>query len=319
MQEDDSSLRWAQDDDNIVWCNSPEGVLGAAEDGKTAIEVGGVDEPLPILQAIERIAPTLKSLSLTGCNLDATMLAKLGTCLSSTQLWGIGISNNPGIDGAVWAEFWNKLPATTAKFDFGDNNLPDDALPQLMDRLSRGRVVELFLDGNNLTNVSPLFPLVAERRKRRRMKSCPETSGLTELDLGDNSLQDVAILALAQVLPGSALTTLVLGRNAISDVGGSAIARVLPQTKIHTLHLDSTQIGDATLDALVSVLPSCQELVELHVDETKVTDAGVLRFCQALPQSRIQLFDAGENNLSDEAIEAVEAAVSLMTEDVVME
>jgi len=300
MQIDDSTLRWAQDDDNIVWCNSPEGILGAAGEGKTEIEVGGVDEPMPILQAIERIAPTLRSLSLTGCNLNGNMLAKLGICLSSTELWGIGISNNPGVAVSAWDEFWSKLPATTEKFDFGDNDLPDDALPKLMGRLSKGNVEELFLDGNNLTDISPLLPLVSE------------TYGLSEFDVGDNSLQDASVLKLAQALPSSAVTALVLGRNAFGDEGGAAIARALPQTQIHTLHLDSTQIGDGTLDAFVSVLPNCPELVELHVDQTKVTDAGVLRLCQALPQSRIQLLDAGENNLSDGTIEAVEAVLSQM-------
>lgn len=238
----------------------------------------------------------MRSLSLTGCGLQGDMLKQLGACLAPTQLWGIGVSNNPDVDLAAWVEFWSQLPPTIKKFDFGDNGLKDEALPKLMCTLTRGQVEQLLLDGNCFSSLTPLLPILAE------------SFGLTELDIGDNNISDPAGLELAQALPSSALTTLVLGRNGLGDGGAVPLARALPQTKIQILHLDSTQIGDSTLDALVSALAGSR-LTELHIDETKVTDAGVLRLCRALPQSRVALLDASENNLSDETVAAIEAAL----------
>lgn len=301
----DTGGRWVQaqgEDSGIVWCDSAEAVLQAVNDGHTDIEIGAA-EPTPVLEAIGRVALHLRSLSLTGCNLEAATLMQLGTILAPTQIQGIGVSNNPGVDIVAWADFWGKLPCTIVKYDFGDDQLVDEALPHLVRTLSRGRVEEVFLDGNCFENISPLLPIVSE------------SFGLTELDLGDNNIEDSQVLALAQLLPASVVTTLVLGRNNISDASAVVLAGVLPRTKVKILHLDSTQIGDATLDALACVLAGSR-LTELHVDETQVTDASVLRFCRAMPTSRITVFDASDNNLSDESIAAIEAAVG---EDTTME
>lgn len=296
MEVDAENARWAQDEDSgVVWCDSAEGLLAAVAEGSVDVEIGAA-QPGPLLEAIAKVAPRLSSLSLTGCELDAPALTRLGTLLAPTQLRGVGVSNNPGIDLPAWAEFWEKLPPTVAKYDFGDDELPDEALPRLAAAASRGRVSELLLDGNCLANIGPLLPLV-----------CP-ASGLAELDLGDNDLQDAHVLALAAVLPGSEVQTLVLGRNGITDAGVVPLTQVLPRTKIAVLHLDSTQIGDATLDALVGVLAGSL-LEELHIDQTRVTDAGVLRLCRVLPSSRLTLLDASDNNLSDQTVAAIEAAL----------
>lgn len=308
MDVDNENARWSNQDGEdgidtgVVWCDSPEALLQAVGDGKKDIEIGGhTAEGAPLMKAIGQSAMLLRSLSLTGCDLSAGMLMQLGFFLAPTKLWGIGVSNNPGIDVAVWAEFWRQLPLTVEKFDFGDNKFGDAALPQLVRTLiksgSNGPCVqELCLDGNCITDISLLLPVVSE------------CFGLTELDLGDNSIGDAQVQALAPVLPGSAVTSLVLGRNPLGDTGAIALSRVLPRTEIEVLHLDSTQIGDATLDALVASLAGSR-LVELHIDETKVSDPGMLRLCKALPSSRIQLLDANDNDLSDETIAAIEAAI----------
>jgi len=298
MDVDGESARWAQEQDSgIVWCDSPEGILQAVADDVTDIEVGAPAEAAPVLEALAQVAPRLTSLSITGCALDAAQLTRLASLVAPTQMRGVGVSNNPGIPVAAWAEFWDKMPASLVKYDFGDNELPDEALPRLASALARAvQVEELFLDGNLLTDISPVLPML------------PEHVGLSELDVGDNSLTDAQMPALAQALLGSSLTTLVLGRNGISDAGATLLMKVLPQTRISTLHLDSTQIGDATIDALVEVLKDTA-LEELHIDETKVSDAGMLRLCAALPSSKISLLDAGDNNLSEGTIAAITNAL----------
>lgn len=293
MEVDAQATRWAQDGSPVVWCDSAEGILQSVAAGSVDVEVGAADAS--ILEAIARVAQQLRSLSLTGCGFDSAALVQLGVLLATTRIEGVGVSNNPGIDVACWAEFWHKLPVTVLKYDFGDNELPDAALAPLMAAASRGRVCELFLDGNSLTDISPLLPLVSE------------SADLVELDIGDNSFGDIQMAQLAEALPSSALTTLVLGRNFITDAGAVPIIKALPRAKLSILHLDSTQITDTTIDALLSVLAGCP-LEELHLDETKITDDGVMRLCRALPTSRISILDVSDNNLSDATMSAVEQA-----------
>lgn len=287
--------RWARDDD-VVWCDSAEQFVEAVRGGHTKVEVGAA-APGPLLEVVVQAAPALQCLSLTGCQLDASALSRLGAALApSQQLKGIGVSNNPGIDGASWAAFWAGLPLTVTRFDFGDNGLTDDLLPHLVRSLSRMRTEELFLDGNEFSDLRPLLPLVSE------------SSGLHELDVGDNSVGDAQLAALAEALPGSAVETLVLGTNPITDASAVLLVQALPRTRVATLHLDSTGITDLTLQALVAVLGGTQ-LVELHIDGTQVRDDGVLGLVRALPSSRITVLDAGDNNLSEATISAIEAAL----------
>lgn len=286
--------RWARDDNSeVVWCETPEGVLQAVADGHRGVEVGSCDAP-KLLPALKQAASSLERLSVTGCGLSASALAELGSALGPTQIKAVGISN-PGVDAQAWRAFWSALPSTVVKWDVGDNGLGDECLPGLATAASRGDVEELFLDGNSFGDIEPLLPLVRG------------SSTLSELDLGDNSLGDTQVRSLAEALPSSSLETLVLGRNPVTDSGATALAYILPRTKVANLHLDSTQIGDATLNALADVLEDTG-LIELHIDQTRVTDAGVLRLSEVLPRSKIQFIDAGDNNLSEETAARVELA-----------
>lgn len=288
--------RWARDDSEVVWCESAEGLLQAVADGNAGVEVGGADAA-PLLEAVARVAGSLEHLSLTGCALDAAALGRLAAALAPTQIKGVGVSNNPGVEAQAWTAFWAALPTSVSKWDVGDNGLDDSCLEGLASAVGRGAARELLVDGNDLCDVAPLLALVRSSQT------------LVELDLGDNSLADAQVRALAEALPGSAVETLVLGRNSgITDTGAVALVNVLSRSKITTLHLDSTQIGDATLVAMAEVLADTQ-LEELHIDETKVTDQGVVDLCKVLPQSRIKFLDAGDNNLSFETAQAVQDAV----------
>mmetsp|Transcript_157762 Transcript_157762/g.278516 ORF Transcript_157762/g.278516 Transcript_157762/m.278516 type:complete len:320 (+) Transcript_157762:48-1007(+) len=293
--------RWATQDSGIVWCDSAEALLEAVADGQFQIEIGACEAMEPVLAAVEQVAGQLQSVMFCGCKLNDAAFARIGTALASTRVKGVGISNNPDVGLEAWAALWVRLPASVVKWDFGDNSLPDEALPRLMEALKESKAQELFLDGNQLTNISPLLSLVADSLE------------LTELDLGDNSIPDEQVKRLAEeALPGCSLTTLVLGRNPISDVAGKPLAYALARTDIDTLHLEETQVGDATLDALVDVLTNTK-LVELHLDGTKISNDGALRLCKELPQSKITCLDIGDNGLSDETVAAIEAAIPDVT------
>lgn len=294
--ETEDDARWATEDSGIVWCDSAEALLQAVNDGKFQIEIGACQAIEPLLAAIEQVASKLEAVMLCGCKLDDAALSRIGTALASTQIKGVGIANNPDVSIEAWAALWIRLPTTVVKWDFGDNNLPDEALPRLMQVLTKSKVQELFLDGNELTNISSLLPLVAD------------SLDLTELDIGDNSIRDEQVERLAQVLPGSMLTTLVLGRNPITDVAGKPLAYALPRTNLDILHLEETQVGDATLNAITEVIKDTK-LVELHLDNTKISDTGALRLCKVLPETKITSLDIGDNGLSDETVAAIQAAI----------
>jgi len=299
MEEVDADMvegaRWAKDDSDIVWCDSACGLRCLLQEGKRRVEVGAA-EAGPVVGVLEELGANIESLSLTGCGLNDEQLLRLGALLAGTHVQGIGVSNNCGVSLQAWSKFWEQVPATVSKWDFGDNELPDEALPGLARIMLRSEVQDLYLDGNKFTDIRPLLPLVSE--------SC----GLSELDLGDNNITDAQLRGLAETLPGSVVSVLVLGTNPISDAGAVPLMLALPRTKINTLFLDNTRVGDATLDALVSVLEDVQ-LEELHIDSTQVKDAGVLRLCKQLPSSRISDLYADENNLTEETCKAIEAAL----------
>lgn len=296
MEVDSENSRWAQDNADVVWCDTAQGLLQAVQDGNYAVEVGACSDIGAVLEALVGAVDSLDYLSLAGCNLNAEGLVRLGNVLSSSCIKGIGVSNNPDVSWQTWAEFWDLLPTTIHKWDFGDNGLPDEAMPRLAAALQRAEnVTEVFLDGNELTRVGTLLPLLTG--------SC-----LSELDIGDNSIGDAEVVNLAQALPRSSVETLVLGRNPISDAGAVPLVQALPQSQVSTLHLDSTSISDATLDALTPLLLTTS-LRELHLDETQVRDDAILRFIHVLPQSKIILFDCAGNDLSEQTIGAIEAAL----------
>lgn len=296
MDVDSENVRWSRDGVDVTWCDSAEGMLAALAAGSQHLEVGAVHDSRAVLEVLARASGQLLSLSLVGCGFDAAALASLGQIMAPTQLQGIGVSNNPDIGSSAWVAFWNQLPRTVVKWDFGDDELSDEVLPALAHRLAagQGNLQELFLDGNDISDLSALLPVIA---------SSPQ---LTELDVGDNNILDASVGALAAVLPGAPLTTLVLGRNSISDLGALALVSVLPQTKIRALHLDSTQLGDATADALIRVLHGTQ-LEELDVEETRITDAGVQRLCVAMQGSRLTHLEAYNSSLSEQTKAALEA------------
>jgi len=295
-EEENFHGRWTAVDSDVVWTDSGAGVLSAVNEGKTKIEVGQAEKE-SLLAALEEVASRLHSLSLLCCDLDAPDVVRLGDLLRGTRIQGIGVSNNPDIDVRDWAAFWAKLPVTVTKWDFGDNNLPDEALPLLLQAACRGNVQDLLLDGNNFTDISPLLQVVAQ------------APNLNELDIGDNNIGDEQAKALIERLPGSSLSTLVLGRNfGLTDSSCLSFASVLPRCRIARLYLDSTQITDATLNAIGGVL-SLTQLEELDIDGTLVQDAGLINFCEKVPMSKLRTLEVGDRQLSQQARNAMEAVL----------
>jgi hypothetical protein len=246
------------------------------------------------------ILDVVESLSLTNCALTAELLAalgaKLGVVATQSPLKGLGVSANPGVADEAWIALFQQLPSTLTKLDLGDNKLPDNVLAALAQALSaRGiQLRELFLDGNCFTDIAPILPCCG---------MC------TELDVGDNSLTDPSVRAIAQRLKSWPVETLVLGSNPqITSTGVLPLVYALPQSRVNTLFLDNTGVNDDVLQALADVLHDTK-LEELHVDHTKVGDAGILALCNQIPGSAIRSLDISDNNISEQMISEIQAAI----------
>mmetsp|Transcript_18023 Transcript_18023/g.42123 ORF Transcript_18023/g.42123 Transcript_18023/m.42123 type:complete len:306 (-) Transcript_18023:67-984(-) len=294
MDVDDAGAngtRWS----DVYWTDSGAGLLQAVSHGETKIEVGLAPKD-GLLSAIAEAAGRLEQLSIVACGLDSQDLARLGDLFHNSRLQAIGVSNNPDVEAKDWAGFWSKLPASVTKWDFGDDDLSDEALPSLLQAACRGNLQELLIDGNSFTDITPLLQVVRQ------------APSLDELDVGDNDFNDQQVCRLIEHLPGSSLNTLVLGRNPIGDASCVPLVQVLPRCRLRGLHLDSTGITDATLLALSSVLSQTQ-LEELDVSGTQVKDAGVLQLASALAGSKLRDLDIEDIQLTPATLAVVEATL----------
>lgn len=262
----------------------------------------------------------LEGISFAGCHLTAAHLRKLAAELKAsgassaltarsgdTQeyleqldnahgLSMFGISNNPGIEVEAWRELFVALPADATWLDFGDNGLTDDCIVSLIAGLpGRDKLDKLYLDGNKLQDISGLCGVL------------PDCS-VTELDLGDNNLQDEGIQALANVLSRSVLCILVLGKNPISSEGARQLADVISQSPLDTLYLNETGADDEFLKTLSNTLKE-SKLTELHLDHTKITDAGVLALVPQLESSELSYLDIDGNTVSSKTIKLASGAL----------
>lgn len=285
--------RWARDD-GVVWCGSVDGLGAAVAAGHRDVELhaqlGAGD-----FAKLHALVAEISTLSLTNCGLDAAKLSLVAELAATAQLKGLGVSANPGIGADAWKALFARLPPTLEKADFGDNQLEDEVLPALCALLERLEApCELFVDGNKLADVRQL--LLAAR-------ACPE------LDLGDNALSEASVQAIAAALDGAAIEVLVLGSN--PGVTGAAVLPLvyaLPKSRVRVLYLDNTGFDNAALEQLADVLADTA-LEELHVDRTRITDPGVMALLRAVPGSQLGALDISGNDVSPEAIAAIEQAL----------
>ena len=107
-----------------------------------------------------------------------------------------------------------------------------------------------------------------------------------ELDLDYNQLTAVGVASLVPALRrpwgDGGLHGLWLGENSLGDAGVAALAKVLPST-LDLLLLDDTNCGDDGLFALVAVLPTLTRLTQLYCRNIPATARGWAALIAALP------------------------------------
>jgi hypothetical protein len=308
--------RMASDQESgFVCCESFASAQKALQKKEARLEFGGVVDAEEraicldlIIEVLAASTRQLRGISFVGCALSAADISRLATALRSgvgPQVAALGVSKNPGVDKAAWTELFEAVPPKAIWLDFGDNKLTDDAIAPLIAGLEgREELDKLYLDGNCLCMLNELCTAL------------PDT-GVTQLDLGDNAVDDSGAEMVALALPRSVVTVLVLGSNPITKCGAKTLFEVLPRSSLDTLYLDSTGVDDECLHELGGVLKDAK-LSELHLDKTKITDEGVRGLIQHIPTTELAYLDISGNDISDEVIKMLESTVSVQREGEVL-
>lgn len=305
-----SNLRMAADEESgFVSCCSSEAARQALASDQQRLEFCGIADAEERSRCVDLVIELLaaatgrklQGISFVSCGLTAADFRRIAGALRSgvgPQVLAFGIVKNLGVELAAWRELFEALPPKVMWLDFGDNKLTDDAVAPLIKGLEgRDDLDKLFLDGNCLRSVSSLCDAL------------PET-GVTQLDLGDNDIDDAGAKKIAVLLPISVITILVVGSNPFTADGVKALFLILPRCSLDTLYLDNTGVDDECLQELAGVLKDAS-LTELHLDSTKITDAGVRAILPHLGESELTYFDISGNNVSEETTELLASSVSM--------
>eukprot|EP00746_Dinoflagellata_sp_MGD_P003652 gnl/MRDRNA2_/MRDRNA2_107074_c0_seq1.p1 gnl/MRDRNA2_/MRDRNA2_107074_c0~~gnl/MRDRNA2_/MRDRNA2_107074_c0_seq1.p1 ORF type:complete len:384 (+),score=86.49 gnl/MRDRNA2_/MRDRNA2_107074_c0_seq1:63-1214(+) len=304
---DGVTARWAKEEgSDVCWCGQEAALLQALDAGERRLELGDMsgEELARCVTEICRVFALgrIDQLSFAACSLSETHLGELANALPGSRLQAFGISGLPSLPLGAWRGLWEVLPLTITKLDFGENHFSDEALADLCRALGkeeRDSLEELFLDENCFTNVVPVI---------EAFQALPE---LSWLDLGDNRLDDAAVLKLCDSLPATKLSCLVLGTNNIQSQGASRLFATLPSMPtLELLYLDHTGTDDEALAMLGSFIQDVS-LKELHLDSSKITDRGVRDLCTLLARSTIDFLDVSDNNLSDATVSMVKEVLGM--------
>lgn len=194
------------------------------------------------------------------------------TMLSNSMLNTLAIVDCSGPSAQSWSALWPQLPPGLSDLDLSGNELGDHAVDALCGALrGHGRLPRrLVLRNNRCKNIEGLCGLAA-------------ISGLEELDLSGNILNNKSAVQLSEVLPSSASTLwrLILSNNRrLSSAGLSLLGGVLPRSKLRHLALDGTSLCDEGAEAFASVLPNCC-VNHIQIEAAMVSDRGIQRLLTA--------------------------------------
>eukprot|EP00164_Ancoracysta_twista_P014145 GFYU01022914.1.p1 GENE.GFYU01022914.1~~GFYU01022914.1.p1 ORF type:complete len:613 (-),score=40.62 GFYU01022914.1:71-1870(-) len=138
-------------------------------------------------------------------------------------------------------------------------------------------------------------------------ESLSVNTALRQLSLFDNGITDIGATALAHMLAQNrGLTVLKLGENRITAAGGVAIAEAcVRNNRLHDLRFQSNPVGDVTAAALARALKQhTNRLDELWLSKTGITDEGVMKIAEALPDNSFlrHLYLNGNPNITQASV-----------------
>lgn len=248
---------------------------------------GGLADLLAALAA-------LSTLELTACGLSREALHRAASHLPSRLLaLGLGALS---IDDDALADLLTVLgSADLRRLDLSDNGLDVGAGAVLAASTALARLESLDLSGNRLgaDGVAALTAVVS--------------GDLRSLSLAGNALDDEALHALVESPRCAKLTTLRLENNTFTHLGARGLAESPHVGALGHLDLSGTGIGDRGAIALAAA--PLHGLRELSLARCDLGPSGAAALATAPWFSGLVALDLGANNLGDDGVLALAAAV----------
>ena len=290
--------------------NNPLGPRGAKALASWLSSLGSLSIPLQHLklhnvqlghfgaQALHSLPSTLQTLDLSSNAMGYDGLWKLVHGVFSQQqqpessssvlpvLRDICLADNQMADDGC-LEIANRLPSlpSLTKLDLTKNDIASVGMEGLAAQL------QSLVQENHSQNIHAMEQMPMEGGNQFDQESGPSNSlsssneGLKILLLGENQIDDTAILPLAKTLRNGGLQELDLHANQISDAGATALAEALLSQQelsqeqpsivcLQILNLRGNDIGDLGAGAFVEHLDTCVQLQQLQLqDNPKISDA----------------------------------------------
>ncbi|XP_062892774.1 uncharacterized protein LOC134339917 [Mobula hypostoma] len=271
-----------------------DATLGSAEAlSFSGLRLTAIDSA--VLAHVIGLCDAVNHLDLTGCFMQDEKLQRLGPVLHKCS--GLGLGNNAIGDSGmklVSAALRNS-ECKIKKLCLNDNGLTQSCAEDLTSALETNRsLVELDLGENRLQDSGVKLLFAALRNPACQIRKLL----LRDVDLTASCADELSSALSAN----RSLTELDLGENRLEDCGVKLLSAALRNTccKIKKLRLDHNRLTASCAEDLASVLSANYYLKELDLGFNKLGDPGMKFLASALkhPDCKLQALDLWDINLT---------------------
>ncbi|XP_068130276.1 NACHT, LRR and PYD domains-containing protein 3-like isoform X2 [Hyperolius riggenbachi] len=265
---------------------------------------------------------TLKKLSLSGNNLEGPHFSDLMEALAESRVEELHLENNGLTDeSCTHLASGIRNNQTLKRLGLSANNLEGPHFREMMEALTTGRIEELYLYDNDLTDSSctHLATGIRNNKTLRRLKlsfnilegplfkdlmDAVPTSRIEELDLGGNMLKSSSVTFLASgIRHNETLKRLDLTGNYLEGPHFSEIMEALPTSRIEELQLTDNKLTDSCCAHLITGIRNNQTLRTLGLCYNNLEGPHFTDLMAALshPTCKIEFLQISRSSLSREA------------------